>query len=386
MIERNVFLRDRAVVTAFVIFFASIVGVAVAMHVASPDDYRAKATFHTGDLLVDNTITQSSATANTLVFANGSKQFVPYGGTTLQNDGGGTACTISANGTGNCNNVALAAGTVNKIPVFQSAPPNNRSLGDNLAGVTISNVSLDMNSKPITSVATPSNGTDAANKTYVDSHTSTSSGLYNGTMISPIPTQSGLGFSNWNVPAGASFNDIDQGIQLLWNTGSTPSVIGITTAAPSTPYTITAALAYSYTCGANTGNQGCIGWAQGTSGTTGSTKAEALCYTPCGAGGFQQRIIDATSATGGSFIVNQSAAYIRSSAGGLPWFVRISDDGTTVSFKISFDGIGYTTVYSVAKSSGFLGGSGYSRIFFGTWDFNNGPAYDVLLGWKATSP
>lgn len=213
----------------------------------------------------------------------------------------------------------------------------------------------------------------------------TSGGLYNGTMTT-IPTQTGLGFSNWNVPAGAAFVDTDQGVELTWATGASPSMMGITAVAPATPYTVTATLAYSYTCGANTGNQGCVGWAQGTSGTTGSTKAEVLCYVPCGAGGFQQRILDATSSTGGSFLVSQSAAYIRSSGGGLPWFVRLKDDGTTVTFSISFDGIGFTTVYSVAKASGFLGAGGYSRLFFGTWDFANGPAYDALLGWKITSP
>jgi hypothetical protein len=47
---------------------------------------------------------------------------------------------------------------------------------------------------------------------------------------------------------------------------------------------------------------------------------------------------------------------------GVPTWFKIRDDGTTVYFMVSQDGVTFQTVYSVAKSAGFLGSSGYSHI------------------------
>ncbi len=210
-------------------------------------------------------------------------------------------------------------------------------------------------------------------------------GLFNGTMTSTIPTQAGLGFSNWNTASGGSFTNVDQGILFNWPTGATAAESAITAAAPATPYTVTATLTYGYTGGANSGNWG-IGWTAGTSGTTGTTTAQWLIYCPACASGFQQRIFNATSATSVASFINQSAAIIRASGAGVPWFLRLQDDGTTVTYSISFDGISYTTVYSVAKASGFLGAGGYSRIGFMVNDMGAGPSYVALLSWKITSP
>lgn len=210
-------------------------------------------------------------------------------------------------------------------------------------------------------------------------------GLFNGTMSSTIPTQSGLGFSNWHTDAGGSFSDVDQGILFNFPTGSTSSFSAITAAAPATPYTVTATLTYGYSGAGNSGNWG-IGWTAGTSGTSGTTTGQWLIYCPACSGGFQQRIFNITSATSVASFVNQSASIIRVSGAGVPWFLRLKDDGTTVTYSISFDGISYTTVYSVAKASGFLGAGGYSRIGFGVNDMSAGPSYVALLSWKITSP
>ena len=51
--------------------------------------------------------------------------------------------------------------------------------------------------------------------------------------------------------------------------------------------------------------------------------------------------------------------------GGNPIWFGLRDDGTYVYFEISVDGVNYTTIYKVAKSSGFLGASGYTHTFFG---------------------
>lgn len=61
------------------------------------------------------------------------------------------------------------------------------------------------------------------------------------------------------------------------------------------------------------------------------------------------------------------------SYGSLTWF-KIRDDGTNMYFMVSGDGINFTTVYSVAKASGFLGASGYSFIAV------SGPA--SIMSWQ----
>jgi hypothetical protein len=55
-----------------------------------------------------------------------------------------------------------------------------------------------------------------------------------------------------------------------------------------------------------------------------------------------------------------------------------------VSFGFSQDGVNFLIVYSVAKSSGFLGGSGYSNLIF---FINPGPGVHglaALLSWAQT--
>ncbi len=51
------------------------------------------------------------------------------------------------------------------------------------------------------------------------------------------------------------------------------------------------------------------------------------------------------------------------------WF-GLRDDGTNVWFEISADGAYYQPITSVVKSSGYLGASGYTNIFFGLFNFN----------------
>jgi len=46
-------------------------------------------------------------------------------------------------------------------------------------------------------------------------------------------------------------------------------------------------------------------------------------------------------------------------------FFQIADDGTNVAFRFSYDGVYFTTVFSVAKSSGYLGSGGYTNVFWG---------------------
>ncbi len=58
---------------------------------------------------------------------------------------------------------------------------------------------------------------------------------------------------------------------------------------------------------------------------------------------------------------------------------RFIDDGTNVTFQVSMDGAVYLTVYTVAKASGFLGATGYSKFCMGV----NGV---TILSWHITQP
>jgi hypothetical protein len=63
-----------------------------------------------------------------------------------------------------------------------------------------------------------------------------------------------------------------------------------------------------------------------------------------------------------------------------PVWMQIKDDGTNVSFAFSQDGANFLTLFSVAKSSGWLGATGYSNIVF----FSNpqgGQTVATLMSW-----
>jgi hypothetical protein len=121
--------------------------------------------------------------------------------------------------------------------------------------------------------------------------------------------------------------------------------------APPTPYTFTAFL----TLIVGNGAVG-IGWE--------SNAGAFQVIHESFAGGLQ--VNNYTNAT--TFGANQATAVDFGGTGGSIQFLwlQIHDDGTNVSFKFSTDGVNFTSLYTVAKSSGALGTSGYNRpgIFF----------------------
>lgn len=66
------------------------------------------------------------------------------------------------------------------------------------------------------------------------------------------------------------------------------------------------------------------------------------------------------------------------------WF-QIEDDGTTVYFRHGVDGVNFRTLYSVAKSSGYLGSGGYTHPMFFSGGFaNNDGVHKIatLFAWS----
>ena len=405
---------DRTLNLAVIVFLAAMGGVWVAAsHPAAQAPVTAQGTFRTADLLVDNTSTFSAMTASTMMTVNASKQLTPYAGATLSNDGGATVCSLAAGGTGNCNLAVVGGGTTNHIPIIQSAPPNNRSIGDSpMVYNTGSN--LDVASVKITSVSDPNASTDqtAATAHWITSSSASnfsatqggtvvspgaatgkflrddnswqtvaaSSGLYGG-VITTVPTRANTGFTNtWCTKTGHTVTNGSRGISQLSGTNSATNWLGISRPAPTPPYTIQALVAPTNSNAANSGLFG-FGWSNSTDCNTPGA-SEMIIVTPTStSSGFNPRVATSAGSGGVSFIVNAAGPI---SLGSAPYWVQLTDDGTNVTIGWSTGGDSYVTLLSTAKSAGFLGSNGYSNII---WQFGDNASVNMgydLIGWKCT--
>ena len=140
------------------------------------------------------------------------------------------------------------------------------------------------------------------------------------------------------------------------------AVAAYTTAVPATPYKITALLI--------TSNHYCVtglGWTDGT-------KLQFIYVAP---GYLQPTVINFSNV---------------STYAGTPWagptndgnfptqWLQIEDDGTTVYFRYSNDGVTWNTAYSITKASGYLGPTGYSHIM-ATPSGNTNPGAITIASW-----
>jgi hypothetical protein len=194
------------------------------------------------------------------------------------------------------------------------------------------------------------------------------SGLYNQ-VLSATPTASSTGLSTWLNQGSATVADGTTGIVITDTSHAGLSIRMRTKAAPSTPYTITACVAFS-TAGASNAWAG-IGWYNG------SDKLELIGMNFSGSWLFLAGTMNTTTsynandaATGGSY------------APGVFW-VQIKDDGTNITMGYGIDGANFLTLYTVAKSSGWLGATGYSNVgFFMASSSNDSIA--TLMSYKET--
>ena len=68
-----------------------------------------------------------------------------------------------------------------------------------------------------------------------------------------------------------------------------------------------------------------------------------------------------------------------------PIWVGWKDDGTNFSLLLSSDGANYTTLFTQAKSAGYLGASGYSNLIIGVCNGNASIA-GVAVSLRAFDP
>lgn len=195
------------------------------------------------------------------------------------------------------------------------------------------------------------------------------SGLYSQVM-SATPTASSAGLNTQiNFSGTAAHADDATGVSLydFTSTGASDNMEGFVRNVPSTPYTITALVAVGPTPGTS-GNAICgFGYYDGTS------KIETVDITP-GTGGWVASLDDWSSPT--AYFGTPSMLY---AAASVLW-IKVADNGTNISYAISTNGSRYFTIYSLSKSSSYLGGSGYTKV--GLWvNTKSGGNMITLLSW-----
>ena len=140
--------------------------------------------------------------------------------------------------------------------------------------------------------------------------------------------------------------------------------------APSTPYTITALV--SATRNSAVASAVGIGWYDGTA------KLHVLSNIVPNANFWPLlQVAKYASVTGLAGPTSSAPKPISH----CPYWFQLRDDGTNVSFAFSQDGANFLTVFSVAKSSGYLGASGYSNVIFFVNPQSTGDTIGTILSW-----
>lgn len=181
-----------------------------------------------------------------------------------------------------------------------------------------------------------------------------------------VATQSGTGLSTWVHQNSATVSDTAAGMLISGHPGSGANISGLYKTAPSTPYTITAKLALTCAFPSSFPHTG-IGWYDGSA----KLHLVDLVYDTTNQL-YKVEVSQWNSTT--SFDMDETNKPV---VGAPNVWVQIADDGTNVSFGWSADGVNFVALYSVAKSSGFLGSSGYANVVF---DVNNQETSGNILG------
>ncbi len=170
--------------------------------------------------------------------------------------------------------------------------------------------------------------------------------LFAGVMAA-APTKAGTGLTSMLGPSSPTAADV-AGIGIVV---TVPGTGGMAYGAvPSTPYSFTALLS-------GMANYGPLfGWTNGTK--LQFAYAPRIGDTSAGA------IVVITMSSFGTWVATQATVTV-GAHGDMVW-MKIRDDGTNIYFYFSADGYNWgTAIYSVAKTSGYLGSAGYTYWGFG---------------------
>lgn len=207
-----------------------------------------------------------------------------------------------------------------------------------------------------------SNGT-GADPSYLPSANG-NRGLFSGQMSPVIPSQAATGLSTWLNQGTATESDDANGMYFTMpSNGSTNIARGLYGPAPTPPYTRTILLLYNEV---NVGTSYVLfGWYDG------STKLQTVAYTNNGNRGWYYWNSYSSLQT-----INQFSIPI--------WefiWLQLADDGTNYTMSYSLDGVHFFPITTGAKSSGWLGPSGYANIFIGC-DCYSAVAHFTVLSYQ----
>lgn len=203
-------------------------------------------------------------------------------------------------------------------------------------------------------------------KSYIDVYSPR--GLYSGRLSKDIPTQSNTGFSTWVNQGTATVSDTGAGMTIYAPSGSSDSLNMLVKSVPSSHYTITALVAL--TCKTASYPGFAFGWRDSSTGKCHVFYIQKnSTYTQPITGQINE-FSSPTSSNSNYYFLAHS-----------PIWLRISDDGTNIAFSFSSDGEHFVTWRSIAKSSGYLGSSGYNQVCFGG-DSWNSEVYATLISYQ----
>jgi hypothetical protein len=188
--------------------------------------------------------------------------------------------------------------------------------------------------------------------------------------MSALPTQANTGLTTWVDQGSSTVDESAAGLGLYSPSGAALHLRGLIKIVPTTPYVITALIVK--TCQQTINYPGVyFGWYDNSTG--------------------KLHIIEMNSNTGGNGVaVERLSSLTNYSSGDATYlldspyaWLRLSDDGTTVTFSCSYDGFHFLPMYSVAKASGYLGSTGYNRLMFAISALN-APVYGTLESYTET--
>lgn len=180
------------------------------------------------------------------------------------------------------------------------------------------------------------------------------------------------GFTKINCTGTGAAAQSTSGIITISDTGAnTLKLIGITKAVPAAPYRVSMLIQFT----SQAGNYSGYAW-----GFSDGTKFDVVRNTPSVPSSNEEQWSTSTSRAAFN---GKNTVYAQGCMVGGLW-VSCRDDNTNIYCDASADGANWTTVYTVAKSSGYLGSSGYTNLFVGlvpestTWNnYLNLRCYDT---------
>ena len=187
-------------------------------------------------------------------------------------------------------------------------------------------------------------------------------GLYSGIM-SAVPTQASTGLGTWYNQGSCTLSEHAGGLTILNPTlGDSDNIGGLYRAAPAAPWVLTTLVSIS--CPPGNYPAARLGFLDTS---TGRTSSFGFCANET----LYVANFSAPSAWAGDL------ATVSVSGTRVLW-LRLSDDGSSLHFSYSWDGVNFVELYGVSRSEAY---AGYTNVFLGASSYDI-TASATLLSWS----